>query len=61
MIYEDALDIEDIEINDDDNGQEEDQNKKGLNIITENQYPVNKEVIYITEEEDNNEVNDTNM
>ena len=51
MIDEDGLDVEDIEINYYDNGQEEYQDEKGLNIIEENKEPVNEEGIYITPEE----------
>ena len=61
MIDEDGLEVEDVEINDYDNGQGEDKDKRVLNIIEENQEPVNEEVIYITEEEVNNEVVNTDI
>ena len=61
MINEDELDVEDVEIHYDDKGQEEDEYEKGLNIIEENQYPVNEEGISITKEEDNNEVENTDI
>ena len=61
MINRDELDDEDILINYDDNGQEKDEYERDLNIIEENQGPVNKEGIYITEEEDNNEVGNNNI
>ena len=61
MINRDELDDEDILINYDDNGQEKDEYERDLNIIEENQGPVNKEGIYITEEEDNNEVGNKNI
>ena len=48
MIDEDELDVEDVEINDYDNVQEEYWGEQGLNIIEENQEPVNEEGIYIT-------------
>ena len=53
MINEDELDVEDVEIHFDDKGHEVDEYEKGLNIIEENQYPVNEEGISITKEEDN--------
>ena len=59
MIDEDELDVEYVAINDDNNGQKEDEYERGLNIIEENQDTVNEEGIYITEEEDNNEVDNT--
>ena len=37
MIDEDELDVEDVAINDDDNGKEEYGDTRGLNIIEENQ------------------------
>ena len=61
MINRDELDDEDILINYDDDGQEKDEYERDLNIIEENQGPVNKEGIYITEEEDNNEVGNNNI
>ena len=42
IIDEYELDIEDVAIHDDDNGQEEDEDERVLNIIEENQYPVNE-------------------
>ena len=56
MIDGNEVYIEDVEINFDDNVQEEDGDEQGLNIIKEKQEPVNGKVIYITKEEDNNEV-----
>ena len=50
MTNEDELDVVDVEINDDGNGQEDDEYDQGLNTtIEENQEIVNKEGIYITE------------
>ena len=46
MIDEDEMEVEDVEINDDDNGQEEDKYQQGLNI---------------TEEKDKNEVDKANI
>ena len=61
MIDEDELDVEDVAINDNDNVQEEDENEKVLNIVEENREPVNERGIYITKEEDNNEVDNNYM
>ena len=61
MIYEYELDVGDIKVNGDDNGKEQYEHEWGLNIIEENQEPLNKEGIYITEEEDNNEVDNTDI
>ena len=41
MIDEYELDVEDVSINDDDNGQEQDEDEQGLKIIEENQDTVN--------------------
>ena len=48
MINEYEIDVEDVGINDDDNGQEEYEDEQGLNTTEENQYPENEEGIYIT-------------
>ena len=61
MIYEYELYVEDVVINNDDNGQEEDWYEHNLNIIEENKDPVNEEGIYIMEEEKNNKVDNTNI
>ena len=61
MIDEDELDVEDVAINDNDNGQEEDENEQVLNIVEENREPVNERGVYITKEEDNNEVDNNDM
>ena len=61
MIDEDELDVEDVAINDNDNVQEEDENEQVLNIVEENREPVNERGIYITKEEDNNEVDNNDM
>ena len=61
ILNEDELDVEEVTINDDDNGKGEDEYEQGLNIIEENQEPVNEEGIYITEVEYNNEVYNTNI
>ena len=42
IIDEDELDVEEVSANDDDNGQEEDEDERCLNIIEENQEPVNE-------------------
>ena len=60
MINEYELNVQDVSINDDYNRQDEYGDEQGLNIIEENQYPLNEEGIYITEEEDNNEFDNTN-
>ena len=49
MIDEDELYVEDVAMNDDNNGQEEDEDEQVLNIVEGNQEPVNEEGIYITE------------
>ena len=56
---EDELDILDVSINDDATRKEQYDYEKGLNIIEETQEPVSEEGVYITEEEDNNEVENT--
>ena len=61
MINEYELDVEDVEINDDDKEQEKDEDERGLKITEENYDPVNEEGIYITEEEDNNKVDNTDI
>ena len=61
MIDEDKLDVEDVAINDNGNGQEENEYEQGMKTIEENQETVNEEDIYITEEEHNNEVENTDM
>ena len=48
VINEYEIDVEDVGINDDDNGQEEYEDEQGLNTTEENQYPENEEGIYIT-------------
>ena len=42
MIDEDELYVEDVAINDDNNGQEEDEDEQVLNIVEGNQEPVNE-------------------
>ena len=42
IIDEDELDVEEVSANDNDNGQEEDEDDRCLNIIEENQEPVNE-------------------
>ena len=49
IINEDELEVEDVAINDDDNGKEEDEDEWVLNIMEENPDPVNEESVYIIE------------
>ena len=61
IIDGDELDVENVAIDNYDNGPEEDEDEQGLNITEKNQEPVNEELIFITGEEDNNEVDNTDI
>ena len=42
------MNVKEVSMNDDDNGQEEDKDERGVNNKEENQEPVNEEGIYNT-------------